>query len=30
MKPYLYAEKVQFKVKERNEPIISETTLNIA
>jgi|GEM_PF-2936712 len=30
MKPYLYAEKIQFKVKERNEPIISETTLNIA
>lgn len=29
MKPYLYAEKIQFKVKERNEPIMSETTLNI-
>ncbi|QQV74979.1 Energy-coupling factor transporter ATP-binding protein EcfA2 [Rickettsia tillamookensis] len=30
MKPYLYAEKIQFKVKERSEPIIAETTLNIA
>ncbi|WCR57072.1 ATP-binding cassette domain-containing protein [Rickettsia asembonensis] len=30
MKSYLYAEKIQFKVKERSEPIIAETTLNIA
>ena len=30
MKPYLYAEKIQFKVKERSEPIIANTTLNIA
>lgn len=30
MKPYLYAENIQFKVKERTEPIIAETTLNIA
>ncbi|ALA61706.1 ATP-binding cassette domain-containing protein [Rickettsia amblyommatis] len=30
MKPYLYAENIQFKVKERTEPIIVETTLNIA
>ncbi|WP_218460294.1 ATP-binding cassette domain-containing protein, partial [Rickettsia sp. TH2014] len=29
MKPYLYAEKIQFKVKERSESIIAETTLNI-
>ena len=27
MKPYLYTEKIQFKVKERSEPIIAETTL---
>ncbi len=27
MKPYLYAEKIYFKVKERSEPIIAETTL---
>ena len=30
MKPYLYAENIQFKVKERTKPIIAETTLNIA
>ena len=30
MKPYLYAEKIEFKVKERTTPIIRETTLNIA
>lgn len=30
MKPYLYAEKIKFKVKERSEPIIFETNLNIA
>ena len=30
MKPYLYAEKIEFKVKERTTPIITETTLNIA
>lgn len=30
MKPYLYAEKIEFKVKERTTPIIAETTLNIA
>lgn len=30
MKPYLYAERVQFKVKERSEPIVFDTTLNIA
>lgn len=30
MKPYLYAEKIQFKVKERTTPIIAETNLNIA
>ncbi|AGJ01990.1 ATP-binding cassette domain-containing protein [Rickettsia prowazekii] len=30
MKPYLYAEKIQFKVSARSDPIILETTLNIA
>ncbi|GAA5252715.1 hypothetical protein KNCP2_10030 [Candidatus Rickettsia kedanie] len=30
MKPYLYAENIEFKVRERTEPIIAETTLNIA
>ncbi|MGX6959712.1 MAG: ATP-binding cassette domain-containing protein [Rickettsia endosymbiont of Pentastiridius leporinus] len=30
MKPYLYAEKIKFRVKERSEPIIFETNINIA
>ncbi|HJD56163.1 MAG TPA: ATP-binding cassette domain-containing protein [Rickettsia endosymbiont of Pyrocoelia pectoralis] len=30
MKPYLYAEKIKFKVKERSEPIIFETNISIA
>ncbi|MCC8368929.1 MAG: ATP-binding cassette domain-containing protein [Rickettsia endosymbiont of Oxypoda opaca] len=30
MKPYLHAEKIEFKVKERNEPILAKTTLSIS
>lgn len=30
MKPYLFAEEIEFKVKNRNEPIISKTTLEIS